>query len=280
VRGLPSLTADAVCLARALEALRPPEARVVDDPYAHLFLQPPTRALLSLAARAPAVRELIRTALPTDLAATITARHRWIDDRLLDALPETDQVLILGAGFDSRAWRLADRIGDRPVLEVDHPATARRKAACATKVGLTPPNAMTVDLAQEPLADVLSRSPLRAQTRTFIVWEGVSMYLREEAVRATLTALADWAGPGSRIAFDVWTPTRRPLLATGVAASRLGLVLIGEPLLFSIQPDEVGALLADTGWQIRGCEKVADVAQRWGARTVDVLAVVEGRRIA
>ncbi len=273
MRWWPSLTAEAVCLARAIEGLRPPEARVVDDPYARLFLYPPTRAALDAAARTGAGIELARTLPTPEPVALITARHRWIDDALLAALDGIEQVVVLGAGFDSRAWRLAGPLAGRPVLEVDHPATAARKQALALRAGLKLPFRLQADLAREPLADALARARLAAGRPTFVIWEGVSMYLDRADAVATLRALAGWVGPGSAIALDVWTPAQG-LLVPPERALRLGLRVIGEPLRHRVPAPQIGAFLADGGWTIAERDTVAAVARRFGDQAPDVLALV------
>lgn len=272
-----SLTADMVCFARALEHLRPPEARVVDDPYAHLFLHRPSRLLLRAAARAPATLEALRAStLRLDMAAVITARHRWIDDQLLAALPHVGQILILGAGYDSRAWRLRGPLQDRLLVELDHPATAARKALLSQAAGLEPAPSLTADLASESLSEVLEGSALDPSVPTFVVWEGVSMYLPREAVETTLRALAAWLAPGSQICADLWIPTAG-LVGLGVATGRLSLRVLGEPLRFQIDPAEVAHLFSACGWILTSQSSAHEVAARFGEGAPPVLGLALGR---
>lgn len=271
-----SLTADAVCFARALEHLRPPEARVIDDPYAQLFLHRPSRALLRAAARAPTTREALRaSSFGLDMAAVITARHRWIDDQLLAALPEVGQVLILGAGYDSRAWRLRAPLQNRPLVELDHPATAARKVRLSKRAGLEPAPSLPADLAREPLIEVLTAGPLDGSIPTFIIWEGVSMYLPREAVTTTLRALRAWAAPGSKICMDLWIPASG-LIGIGARASQVGLKVLGEPLRFQIEQGEVGDLFSACGFTLTAQSSAHEVAARFGEGAPPVLALALG----
>ena len=97
----PSTTAEVVCWFRALDQQLPPEQRVVDDAYAARVLTKHGRAALRLG---PVARHAGRR-----LADYIRARHRFIDDVLVAALPDVDQVALVGAGYDARAWRFATR---------------------------------------------------------------------------------------------------------------------------------------------------------------------------
>src|SRR5262245_8923242 len=117
--------------------------------------------------------------------AAVCVRTRWIDDAIAQALARgLDQLVLLGAGFDARAHRLPG-IERVRVFEVDHPATQAMKRRV---VGLAPPHVayVPVDLAREALPDALARAGLRGDARTLILWEGVTNYLDEPTVDATL----------------------------------------------------------------------------------------------
>lgn len=266
----PSRTAEAVCLARALERARPPAVRILDDPHAAAFLDPAPLAP-ALAEAAARVTPLTAGLPLTRLATFVVARHRWLDDALLDALPTVEQVVILGAGYDTRAWRLAAALGDRPVWEVDHPATAARKRARLPAAGLDPARvrAVTVDFRHQRLVDRLAEAGFPRGRPTFFTWEGVTMYLSRAEVLATLRDLAALGGPGSTVALDLWTP------AEGLfgAAERLGgraLELLGEPLRFGLPPHAVPVLFAEAGWEL---------AEAADAEALERRYVRDGRRV-
>jgi methyltransferase (TIGR00027 family) len=132
----------------------------------------------------------------------ITCRKRFIDDRLDQALPDIDALVILGAGLDTRGCRLARR-SDIPVFEVDLPVNIERKTAAVRRaIGAVPASLhlVPVDFERDDLIATLSRRGYRTDARTFFIWEGVTQYLTEDAVRATLTALQD-AAVDSRLVF-------------------------------------------------------------------------------
>src|SRR5690606_16868209 len=126
----PSTTAEAVCFMRAHEHLRA-KRRVVDDPFAHWFLRPLARAALASESAVPQLGRFAER-LTDGLLEFDGARHRFVDDVLEKSLRArrsgVDQVVLLGAGYDMRAYRFSRSLRGRPVFEVDHPATSRRKA--------------------------------------------------------------------------------------------------------------------------------------------------------
>ncbi|MFO0751084.1 MAG: SAM-dependent methyltransferase [Myxococcota bacterium] len=270
-----SRTAEIVCFFRAVETYREPQRRVLEDPFAEAFLDPMWRA----AARSPLSRFAFSSPLTWALSSAtllqgfVATRHREMDDRLASFLAAGDgQVVVLGAGYDTRAMRFAERLGGRTIIEVDFPATQEKKRRLIAE--RLPGRAahvaayLPVDFLHDPLAEALRRPPFREGVRTFFIWEGVAMYLTEEAVGRTLQTLAALGGPGSEIVCDLWArPRGRGLDAT---ARRLGadmLARIGEPLLFSLNPEDAPAFFAQHGW---GTSDVADgqmLSRRW-RRTV------------
>lgn len=252
----PSTTAEMVCAWRALEALLPPERRIVDDPYARGFLGPSRAALIDLVERLPA-RARVALARRVDrlLQGAMTfvmGRHRAIDD-LLRQPRGWQQVVLLGTGYDSRAVRLADALARATVFEVDHPATARRRHELAPRVFGGAPRAPTVDVSidfnRESLEVRLRESGFVAGRLCFWVWEGVSMYLDEAAVRATLDLVRRLSAPGSLIACDVWCPPAgglRQLTQRDLPALAFKLIY-EEALTWGVPRAGLGALLRDHG---------------------------------
>ncbi len=128
----PSLTAEAVTMARALEHLKPPAERVVDDPWAQLFVSPAARR--ALAAWSGSLTGRVLRQLGATGTSYVPLRHRFIDEHLAAALDEgIEQVVLLGAGYDTRAYRFAEQLAGRPVFEVDLAAISRAKAATIAK---------------------------------------------------------------------------------------------------------------------------------------------------
>jgi methyltransferase (TIGR00027 family) len=132
-------------------------------------------------------------------------RTRFIDDALVRAVEGgATQVAILGAGFDSHAYRCRELLGCCTVFEIDRPAMQALKRRRVNDVlGAPPANLryVPIDFQHEDLQDVLMRHGYDRGRRTFLIWEGVTMYLPEEAIRSTLRFVAAHP-PGSGIVFD------------------------------------------------------------------------------
>ncbi len=266
----PSLTAEAVCFMRAVDQLKPPSDRVIDDPYARHFLSPPWRALLTV----PAVAWRV---LP-ELTTYIRARHRYMDDQLRAALSDrnpghpdgrpVEQLVILGAGYDTRGHRLAPVLGGRRVFEVDYPTTAARKQKILKTFSDPPLNPavtyVTIDFQTQSIHDVLTAAGFDPTRPTFFTWEGVSMYLSRAAVRGTLGALRALAAPGSSLTMDYFRYLDAHTL--GASARRLSaglLAFISEPVTFPMDPEDVSDFMGRDGWRVTDVADAAELERRY-----------------
>ena len=261
----PSSTAQWTTLGRALELHR--TDRIVTDDYAPLFLSRSSRALLhSFTLGAPVVQRAERLAL-TGLAASGLSRHAFIDEHLLAALPAVSQVVILGAGYDSRAYRFAAQIGARPVFEVDLAPLSRRKAAIiaahADVFGHASIHRVEIDFRTQSLVDRLAGSGFDPGAPTFVVWEGVSMYLSRAAVDGTLAALATVCGAGSVLAMDFWQQVSGVGGYSFRLAAERAMRLIGEPITFPIDAVDVPQLLAPHRFAVRDLADGGELTVRY-----------------
>lgn len=236
----------------AVEHLEPPERRLVDDDLAAAFL--PARMRWVIAALRPAllrgwfIAAMERTG--PGLWANLTCRKRFIADRLEEAAGEIDAVVLLGAGMDTLGCRTARRTGF-PTFEVDQPVNIARKADAVRRVlGAVPGSVALValDFERDDLIPTLVEHGYQTSFRTFFVWEGVTQYLTEPAVRATLAALRT-AAPGSRLAF---TYVRRDFIdgTNRYGSPTLYRRVVNKLWHFGLQPEEVAEFLAGYGWRL------------------------------
>src|SRR5919201_6439860 len=159
-RSAPSRTAAYMALFRAIESARPARERLFHDPLAGTFLDHRLRAA-ALAARLPIAGRLVSRYIdrrwPGPRPSGVV-RTRAIDDAVRDALREgCSQLVLLGAGYDTRAYRLPDADGVE-AFEVDHPATQAAKRAALERARATlPPRVRFVplDFEQDSLAMAL-----------------------------------------------------------------------------------------------------------------------------
>jgi methyltransferase (TIGR00027 family) len=280
----PSSTAQWTTLGRALELNR--DDRILTDVHAPVFLTDSSRVLLrALTVTGPVFRRAERFEL-VGLAASGLCRHRFIDEQLVAALPDVEQVMILGAGYDSRAYRFATEIGARPVYEVDLPPLSRRKAAVVASRSELFAHAsvhrVEIDFRTQSLQTQLAGSGFVGGAPTFVVWEGVSMYLTRAAVDDTLTALAEVCGSGSVLAMDFWQRVGGAGGYTFRRRAERAMHLIGEPIGFAIDAAAVGSLLEPHGFRVTDLAESDEMTARYatGGRRCDSGMYVVAARLS
>src|SRR5512133_1649614 len=124
-----SETAVIVASLRALSNYEPDKKFNCNDHYAELFLHDKKRIPL----QDSQVREMIRKAIPKGMYEYVIARTKYVDGVFLDALKQNiKQIVILGAGFDSRPYRFQELIDKTKIFEVDTEATQQYKLSLLT----------------------------------------------------------------------------------------------------------------------------------------------------
>ncbi len=255
-----SKTAEFVAFFRALEYSYPKERRLFEDRFAVKFLSSPLRAAAYLS-RVPffgkAVPYMVDRWGPGARASGV-ARTRLIDDHLIHALEKgIEQVVILGSGFDSRAYRIPgiDRVR---VFEVDQPGTlAVKRKKLKRLLDLLPEKVVFVetDLNIQKLEQTLIDAGFDMKRPAFFIWEGVTNYLMEQAVDMTLRFIGKTA-PGS---FVLITYVHRHTIDSMAEDRRIRRIYrllqrIGEPWTYGMIPEELPEYL-----EVRGLELVEDV---------------------
>jgi methyltransferase (TIGR00027 family) len=170
------------------------------------------------------------------------------------------QLVILGAGFDSRAYRFADRLAGTPTFEVDHPVTASVKRARVRRIfGTLPRHVRYVDAdlsVSGELEERLAAAGYRHELRTLVIWSGVTPYIPERGVDSVLRWIAQAGAPGSSIVFDY--AYREAIDGSaffyGAPQLRRRVAETGEPLRFGLERNGVASFVAE-----RGLELVSDL---------------------
>src|SRR5215831_9986746 len=191
--GRSSRTAEFMALFRALESTGPPGRRLFDDPFAATFVSAPLRRVVRWSAvpvLGTVLRQIIDHLWPGARSSGV-ARTRLIDDWIAASIANgSQQLVVLGAGFDSRAWRMPALVGV-PIFEVDHPATmAEKRRGIAAATAESDVVSVALDFDRDRLPDALDAAGFDPSRHTTVVWEGVTNYLTEDAVRSVLA----WAG--------------------------------------------------------------------------------------
>jgi methyltransferase (TIGR00027 family) len=250
--GRPTRTARAVAAARAVGT------GGLHDPAAGGSLPPREAAAVEALGRLVGrsrVADLATRVVTGGLTAHAVLRMHAIDRAVVEAVRAgCEQVVVVGAGFDTRAWRLDALAGTR-VLEVDHPATQQLKRR---RRGASEPVAdlrfVAADLTEEDLAAVLLAAGHDATRPTVWVWEAVAMYLPAAAVRATLAAIGSRSAPASHLVMTFVLPELLPVAGLGRSVGPVVRRLfagIGEPLRTTMSDDEVRRALAEVGFDAR-----------------------------
>jgi methyltransferase (TIGR00027 family) len=132
-------------------------------------------------------------------------------DRCLQAAIEAgiEQLVILGAGFDTRALRLKALGNLGRIFEIDHPATQSVKIDKLRRLSTGIPSHVTyigIDFETEHLSEKLLKNGYTPKTRSFFIWEGVTYYIPAAAVEATLAFIVNQSAAGSGLVFDYFSP--------------------------------------------------------------------------
>ncbi|MER6331451.1 class I SAM-dependent methyltransferase [Streptomyces sp. NPDC001034] len=216
-------------------------------------------------------------------AEIAVARTVAIDEAL--RARASGQLVILGAGLDTRAWRLPE-LARTDVWEVDHPASQRDKRArldeaaqgdralpaLARSVRFTP-----VDLAVDDLGAALDAAGHDPSAPTTWLWEGVVPYLTRDQVRATLAALAARTAPGSTLVVNYQAPSAKATagrLLTRVLGSSL---TAGEPWRSLWKPHRMAALLAAHGLRVTSDDDLLTLAHAYGGPAGARTSLASGR---
>jgi methyltransferase (TIGR00027 family) len=195
----PSQTASLVAMARALAHDGFTTAQGFSDPVARSLLSRGWTIAYRMIARG------LRRAKPEGRAKALAQldvlplRVLAIDAELTEAVAVgCRQLVVLGAGFDTRVYRIAALAGV-DAFEVDHPATQqpKRRLTAALKPLARSLTYVTVDFERDDLAERLREAGHTADRPTVWIWEGVVMYLTDAALRSSLAAVAAASAPGS-----------------------------------------------------------------------------------
>ncbi|MCB9751881.1 MAG: SAM-dependent methyltransferase [Myxococcales bacterium] len=214
--------------------------------------------------------------------AGIACRKAYLDERLTAALAEgVGAVVSLGAGLDTRAYRLPGRERAR-WIEVDLPQNiARKRAWIERRFGAVPSHVtlLAIDFDHDDLGAALASRGLPVDAPSFFLWEGVTQYLHEAGARATLEALRI-AAPRSRLAF---TYVRRDFIdgteSYGLDALRRRLVVDEALWHFGLLADHIDEFLEPYGWRVQEHVGSAEFEARYVAPTGRDMTVMPIERL-
>ena len=257
-------TASSITCVIAAEQHFPAEQRILNDPLAGALLPLAMRAFVRMV-RSPRARDgfvgVMEKLLP-GLWSGLLCRKRFIDEAVIAAAKRGLDVVILGAGLDTRAYRL-EALCDTKVWELDQRENVEHKQRRLERVlGAVPPGRtlVSVDFSTDDVAARLAQHGCRLDRPSLFVVEAVSQYLTESAVHALLDMLSR-AAAGSQLVF---TYVRRAFMAGAVAeAGELAHdeLVKTQTWTFGLDPASAESLLGRYGWRTTvdvGTDALAD----------------------
>lgn len=252
----------------ALEQHYPESVRIINDELAYQILPFGARASIWFLLRLMSIDSMVRWTekkMP-GMWSGFMCRKRYIDDKVTEAVDvQTEAVVNLGAGFDTRAYRLS-ALTRVPVWEVDQSENINAKRLRLRKVFEEIPALVTlvpIDFDHEVLGDVLTSHGYAGDMRTFFIWEAVTQYLSEASVRTTFDFLAK-ARARSRLAF---TYIRKDFMdgktLYGHEYLYEKMVLKDRSWLFGMDPEKVADFLGGYGWRLLEHLGYEELAERY-----------------
>jgi methyltransferase (TIGR00027 family) len=257
--GQPSRTSIVVAALRAFGAREPDESVCNPDSLAERLLTPEDLDLIREHPISGALKDEYAKGRHKQEVAGMSnlmlVRTRFVDEYLQRAVADgAAQIVVLGAGFDTRAYRFQDLLKDRTVIEVDYRSTQElKKRRLQSALGSIPSSVRfaEIDFRRDKLQEVLAGAGYRPNEKAFFIWEGVSMYLEESAVRETLRTIASNAARGSSLVMDFAEQAMLALLGKFPHLSQHNYTTKwGEPWIFGVPDNEEQKFFAECGLEV------------------------------
>jgi methyltransferase (TIGR00027 family) len=259
-----SMTARSVAVLRAAHQLIDGEPPILDDSVIVRLFGPNIEGVI----RGDIDR--YQSTLLRALRSHVVLRSRVAEDALHDAVVRgIRQYALLGAGFDTFAYRQPDWAKSIEIIEVDQPASQAEKRKLLAGAGIAMPSNVRyadVDFERETLANGLRRCCVPFDRATFFSWLGVTMYLTREAIDAVLATVRTFAS-GSEIALTFAQPLEADEQGAGGRIFAERAAAAGEPWVSYFEPAEIEAVLLSHGFSdVRFLTRDAAMRQYYAER--------------
>jgi methyltransferase (TIGR00027 family) len=274
-------TALGAATCRLIEQYQPEETRLFNDPVVKELVGTPIRFLMQFAS----MRHL--TVKQTDAVAkgiygAQICRTRYIDDAVQASLSQgIGQLVILGAGLDTRPYRLP-AIERVKVFEVDLPVVQNDKKKKVQKHFGRLPDHVTfipIDFDTQTLEAVFAGTAFDPSMPAVFIWEGVTQYVTEEAIRRTL-AFVGKSAPGSTLLFTYVLKSIIERRSDIPGADRMmDVVAQNAPWIFGLEPSSIPAFLNPFHLSLIADVGNADYQEKYLKPLGRNLVVSEGERI-
>lgn len=254
------------CLSRACSAFETNHYYKTNDYIAPLLLPSGLKPFLYVSL---ARRLFTKVAAPRGIYEYVIARTKYIDAVFRQALVENfDQILIFGAGFDTRALRFQDAMENARVFELDAPATQQAKIGQYKKRHLAIPLSLkfiAIDFDKESLSMKLDEAGFCKQRRSLFILEGLLMYLQPKSVDEIFQVIRDYAGRGSWVVFDYIHASvlRKESINYGETEIVQTVSDAGEQWQFGIEKGQIEGFLAKYEMQLIDHKDARDLEQAY-----------------
>lgn len=261
-----SNTAGYTCFSRACATRETDERLQGPDDLAELFLPPFAKAILNI----PILRKVFMSRVaPSGIYEYVIARTKLFDEVFLDALDkQVCQIILLGAGMDTRAMRFANRNQGTKIIELDIEKTQNPKIEILQRKQVDLPDELifaSIDFNKQSLSDVLMNAGYQRNQQSLFLWEGVTMYLTSDAVDDTLTFIKESSQKGSRVVFDYIYASvlRREHKFYGEKEIFDTVSKAGEGWRFGIEDGETEEFLTDRGFRMVSHYTVSELETKY-----------------
>jgi len=247
----PSETARGTALFRTIANKEFDDEKFGSDYLAEYFLP----FLLKYLIKAKGFRARVKNKIPLGMYEYLIARTAYFDNLFVNALNKNiPQIVLLGAGYDTRAYRFAKLNKGTKIIELDVPTTQNNKNKCLrkSKIEISSNVVFTsVNFDRESLKIVLEKAGYNNNLKTLFLWEGVSYYLEPESVNTTLEFVRNHSHNESIIAFDyvISIPIEKVHNYYGVAEISQSMANRhpDERIKFTIEEEKIESFLEQRG---------------------------------
>lgn len=261
-----SRTAEMTCTSRAASFLNSNSYYHSDD-HLSVRLLP---NLFGILLHIPLFRMFfVRVLAPAGIFEYVVARTKYIDAVFKHVLAGSfDQILLFGAGFDTRALRFQAEAQHIRIFELDAPITQQAKIQQYKKRNLSIPSNVVfiaIDFDKESLPHKLDAAGFHKGQKSLFILEGLLMYLEPESVQVTFQTIQEYAGLGSWAVFDYVKASvlRHENSLYGGPVMTQFVSKVGEQWRFGIEPDEIASFTSIYGFEISDHKCAKDLEEAY-----------------
>lgn len=227
------------------------------DHLSGFFLTPFKRFVLNFKFIRTLVKNKLKKIIP-GMDELMIARTAFYDEMFKNALNNNfPQIVLLGAGYDTRAIRFAGLNNVTKIIELDIFTTQNHKKKCLKKANINIPEQVThasINFNKESIPHALEKAGYDCHQKTLFIWEGVTMYLEPVSVDNTLEVITKFSGPGSIIAFDYLVKIPTGKINDWYGVKEMYQIMKkqygDEKFIFSIEEEKIGEFLKQRGLNV------------------------------